>query len=215
MEEKGSYIKVEKLKKIFRREYALKNINFEIKEKGLYLFLGDNGSGKTTLFKILSFILFPSEGKIYYFNEETNGKEDKFLKNIGFSTHNPSLYPELTCYENLEFASKFYDVKREKILELLDKFEAIDYMNKKVKELSRGQLQRISLSKAILHDPFFLFLDEPFNSLDKRGVKILEDFITENIERKIIFVSSHTYSDIFEKKKKVFYLKKGEIFKEE
>ncbi len=215
MEEKGSYIRVENLKKIFRKNYALKNINFEIKEKGLYLFLGDNGSGKTTLFKILSFILFPSDGKIYYFNEETNGKEDKFLKNLGFSTHNPFLYPELTCYENLEFAGKFYNVKKERILELSEKFGTTEYMKKKVKELSRGQLQRISLLKAILHDPLFLFLDEPFNSLDKKGVKILEDFITENLDRKIIFVSSHTHSDIFEKKKRIFYLKKGEIIKQE
>ncbi len=211
MEKRGSYIRVEKLKKLFRKAYALKDINFDIKEKGLYLFLGENGSGKTTLLKILSFLLFPSGGKIYYLDEETEGKEHKFLKNIGFSTHNPFLYPDLTCYENLEFVRKFYNVKKEKIFELAEKFKTGEYMKKKIKELSRGQVQRISLIRAILHDPFFLFLDEPFNSLDRVGIKILEDFITENLDKKVILISSHIHFDIFEKKKRIFYLKKGEI----
>ncbi|MEO0302918.1 MAG: ABC transporter ATP-binding protein [candidate division WOR-3 bacterium] len=215
MEEKGSYLRVIDLKKIFRKTYVLKNINFEIKEKGLYLFIGDNGAGKTTLFKILSFLLFPSGGEIFYMGEKIRDNQEKILKNIGFSTHNPFLYPDLTCLENLEFASKFYNIKKDVIFEISEIFETGEYLRKKVKELSRGQLQRISLIKSIIHDPLFLYLDEPFNALDKKGVKILEDYIIKNLDRKIICISSHTYSDIFEKKRKAYYLKKGEIIREE
>lgn len=215
MEEKGSYLRVINLKKLFRRNYVLKNINFEIKEKGLYLFIGDNGAGKTTLFKILSFILFPSGGEIIYFGKKVDNNQEKILKRIGFITHNILLYPELTALENLEFASKFYNVKREVIIELSELFETGEYLRKKVKELSRGELQKISIIKSILNDPLFLYLDEPFNALDKKGVKILEDYIIKNLDRKIVFISSHTYSDIFERKRKVYYLKKGEIIREE
>ncbi|MEN3044156.1 MAG: ABC transporter ATP-binding protein [Candidatus Hydrothermales bacterium] len=215
MAQKGSSIRVINLKKIFKKNYALKNISFEIKEKGLYLFIGDNGAGKTTLFKILSFILFPSEGEIFYDGEKVNNKTEKFLKYIGFISHNPLLYPDLTSYENLEFSSKFYNVKKERIFELSEIFETKDYLNKKVKELSRGQIQRISLIKSLLHDPVFLYLDEPFNSLDRKGVKILENYILENIDKKIIFISSHSNSEIFKKSKKIFYLQKGELVKVE
>ncbi|MEN3045721.1 MAG: ABC transporter ATP-binding protein [Candidatus Hydrothermales bacterium] len=215
MVEKGNSIRVANLKKIFKRNYVLKGISFEIKEKGLYLFVGDNGAGKTTLFKILSLILFPSEGEIFYNGERVNNKAEIFLKYIGFISHNPLLYPDLTCFENLEFSSKFFNIPKERILELSEVFETKDYLNKKVKELSRGQIQRISLIKSILHDPIFLYLDEPFNSLDKKGSKILESYIFENMDKKIICISSHSYSEIFEESKRIFYLQKGEIVKEE
>ncbi len=204
MGEEKSYLRVVNLGKVFRKDYALKNINFEIKEKGLFLFLGENGSGKTTLFKILSFLLFPSKGDFFYFDEKTNGKEDKFLRNIGFASHIPFLYPDLTAYENLEFSAKFFNVNREKIKEFCERFECIPYIHKKVKELSRGQMQRISIIRAIMHDPFFIYLDEPFTSLDKKGIKILEEYIKENLNDKVIMVSSHTYSEIFEDKKGSF-----------
>jgi ABC-2 type transport system ATP-binding protein len=163
-------LKVEGLKKSYKRVHALKGISFEIKRGELFSLLGPNGAGKTTTIRILTGLTKPDEGSIFIFGQRLSRNEISAKKLIGYVPQQVNLDVELTVYENLLIHGLLFGMSlreiKERIEELLTLADLADRSSAKVKELSGGMRRRLLIIRALLHRPKILLLDEPTVGLD-------------------------------------------------
>jgi len=166
----GLALKVEGLKKSYKRVHALKGISFEIKKGELFSLLGPNGAGKTTTIRILTGLTKPDEGSIFIFGQRLSKNEISAKKFIGYVPQQVNLDVELTVYENLLIHGLLFGMSlreiKERIEELLTLADLADRRSAKVKELSGGMRRRLLIVRALLHRPKILLLDEPTVGLD-------------------------------------------------
>ncbi len=194
-------IRTEGLTKKYGDFTAVNNVNLNIPSGEIYGFLGPNGAGKTSTIMMLLGITTPTKGKIQLFGEEYTPGKLGLRKRIGVvpEKHPVGMWPWMTAFEYLSFFSDLYGVgnSETRIDNLLSEVKLIDVKNKKISEFSRGMLQKLSIVRALLHDPDILFLDEPISGLDPIGIKQVRDLIvSENREGRTIFVSSHLLSEM-------------------
>lgn len=170
------HIEARGLNKKFGYKTALRNIDLFLKEGDSLALFGPNGAGKSTLIQVLCSLLQPTSGRVRIAGYEARHNREALHQIIGLIAHQTFLYPHLTAYENLKFYGTMYGVARinERIPEVLDLVDLSDYKNDIVQNFSRGMQQRLSIGRAIIHDPVIMFLDEPFTGLDQQG---REDFI--------------------------------------
>ena len=191
-------LQVSKLCKSFGNKKVLENINFEISTGEFVLLTGSNGSGKTTLIRIISSLCSHDEGEIKIF-ETSLKKEFEIVKSkIGFGMHKSMMYDDFTGKENLEYSSDLYGItnKKENLENIVDRFQLIEILEKKIKYLSQGQIKRIANAKAFLNNPKLIILDEPDSGLDKQSQEIL---LREIIKQKKLGTSILLASHRFEK----------------
>ncbi len=158
-------ILVENLTKKFSNVIALENISLSIKEGEIFGFLGPNGAGKTTLIKILATLIRPTSGKVTIDGLDIVKDKDKIREKIGLVSHETYLYEELAARENLEFYAKLYGVEKSVNI-FLREVGLEDEANVLVRNFSRGMKQRLSITRAILHDPDIILFDEATTGLD-------------------------------------------------
>lgn len=186
-------LKLENVRKTYGSLVAVDNLSFSVKNGEIFGLLGENGAGKTTTFRMIMGLLEPDKGKI-----TLDGKkiDYKVTDKIGFVTEERSLLTKLTVKEMIEYYGVLKGMDESDIDKKLDywleKFEITEYKNKKIKELSKGNQQKIQFISAVINDPKLLILDEPFTGLDPINVNFLKDAVKE-LQKKgcsIIF-SSH------------------------
>lgn len=186
-------LKLENVRKTYGSLVAVDNLSFSVKNGEIFGLLGENGAGKTTTFRMIMGLLEPDKGKI-----TLDGKkiDYKVTDKIGFVTEERSLLTKLTVKEMIEYYGILKGMNESDIDKKLDywleKFEITEYKNKKIKELSKGNQQKIQFISAVINDPKLLILDEPFTGLDPINVGLLKDAVKE-LQKKgcsIIF-SSH------------------------
>lgn len=186
-------LKLENVRKTYGSLVAVDNLSFSVKNGEIFGLLGENGAGKTTTFRMIMGLLEPDKGKI-----TLDGKkiDYKVTDKIGFVTEERSLLTKLTVKEMIEYYGILKGMDESNIDKKLDywleKFEITEYKNKKIKELSKGNQQKIQFISAVINDPKLLILDEPFTGLDPINVNFLKDAVKE-LQKKgcsIIF-SSH------------------------
>ena len=186
-------LKLENVRKTYGSLVAVDNLSFSVKNGEIFGLLGENGAGKTTTFRMIMGLLEPDKGKI-----TLDGKkiDYKVTDKIGFVTEERSLLTKLTVKEMIEYYGVLKGMNESDIDKKLDywleKFEITEYKNKKIKELSKGNQQKIQFISAVINDPKLLILDEPFTGLDPINVGLLKDAVKE-LQKKgcsIIF-SSH------------------------
>ncbi len=186
-------LKVEHVTKYYDDFKAVDDLSFEVQEGEIIGLLGVNGAGKTTTFRMIMGLLDMTEGKITF-----NGKpiDYNMTDQIGFLTEERSLLTKLTVKEQALFYGNLKGMDDEDILrkldELLEKFGVSEYKERKIKELSKGNQQKIQFITAIINDPKLLILDEPFSGLDPFNIELFKNEIIELSKRgcAIIF-SSH------------------------
>ena len=186
-------LKLENVRKTYGSLVAVDNLSFSVKNGEIFGLLGENGAGKTTTFRMIMGLLEPDKGKI-----TLDGKiiDYKVTDKIGFVTEERSLLTKLTVKEMIEYYGVLKGMDESNIDKKLDywleKFEITEYKNKKIKELSKGNQQKIQFISAVINDPKLLILDEPFTGLDPINVGLLKDAVKELQKRgcSIIF-SSH------------------------
>ena len=165
-------LKVDGVTKYYGDFKAVDNLSFEVKPGEIFGLLGVNGAGKTTTFRMIMGLLDITKGNI-----TLNGKKIDYdiTDKIGFLTEERSLLTKLTVKEQCIFYGVLKGMKEEDIIkrtkELLEKFEISEYLDKKIKELSKGNQQKVQFITAILNEPELLILDEPFSGLDPFNVK--------------------------------------------
>ena len=160
-------IRARKLSKRFGEKRVLERLDLEVDRGGFVLVTGPNGSGKTTLLRLCAGLAAPTGGEL---------EVDVPRESIGFLAHEPLVYRELTALENLDLYGRLYRLpeRRERAGAMLERFGLWRVRNERVATFSRGMLQRLALSRALLHDPDLLLLDEPFDGLDAGRAELLQ-----------------------------------------
>lgn len=186
-------LKVENVTKYYGDVLAVDDLSFTINDGEIFGLLGVNGAGKTTTFRMIMSLLEPTKGKITL-NGESVGYD--VSEQIGFLTEERSLLTKLTVKDQVIYYATLKGMKESDILKKLDywldRFGISEYKERKIKELSKGNQQKIQFITAIIHEPNLLVLDEPFTGLDPINVELFMDVIREFKEKgKMIIFSSH------------------------
>ncbi|MHA1821159.1 MAG: ABC transporter ATP-binding protein [Promethearchaeota archaeon] len=178
---------IENLKKYFNDVKAVDGISFHIKKGEIYGLLGPNGAGKTTTLKCILGLLFPNEGNINVLGHDPF-KDDYWVKaHIGYVAEESLIYKALTPRELFDFIASARKLKAEKITpiikDLLKSLEAEDYYDKPIVTLSKGNMQKIQIIAALMHEPPLLILDEPLSGLDARSNKVIKQILEIHKEK--------------------------------
>ena len=204
-------LQVKNIVKYYGKNCAVNNLSFEVKDGEIFGLLGENGAGKTTTFRIILGLLDADSGSALL-----NGKKIDYsmTDKIGYVTEERSLLTKLTVKEQLIYFGVLKGLKEKEILnkmdDLLKEFDMLDYKNRKIKELSKGNQQKIQFISAVINNPILLILDEPFTGLDPINVDLFKKYIRKLKSKgcSIIF-SSHQMEHIEEFCEKMVILVKG------
>jgi ABC-type multidrug transport system ATPase subunit len=155
------------LEKRYGLRTVLRDLSFELESAGALVVTGPNGAGKSTLLRLIGGLAAPSRGSLEVRTER---------RKVGFLGHEPLVYRELTALENLDLYGRLYRVpeRRERIGMLLERFGLWEARHQRISSYSRGMTQRLALSRALLHEPDLVVLDEPHSSLDDEGLALLD-----------------------------------------
>lgn len=186
-------LEVSNISKSFGEKKVVNNISFNVESGKIFGLLGRNGAGKSTIFRMILNILNPDSGNVKY-----NGSviDEKDSDNIGYLPEEGSLILSYTVIEQLLYYGALKSMSEKQIKQraifLLEKFNILEYLNMKIKDLSKGNRQKIQFIIAVLHNPDLIILDEPFSGLDPISVDEFKKIILElKNEGKMIVFSSH------------------------
>ena len=177
--------------------------------------LGPNGAGKTTTIRMMLNLITPTSGTIRIFGKDFAGNTEDLLQKINFSSSYTSMDWRLSAWENLMVFAKLYHVTnpKDKIEQLMKRFEIWEMRNQRVTSLSSGEATRVNLCKSLINDPIVLFLDEPTASLDPyiadKTRKILKEVQKER--SLTILYTSHNMTEIERMCDYILFLYKGKI----
>lgn len=205
------------LTKRFGDVTAADDVNLRVRHGEIYGFLGLNGAGKTTTIRALLGMIKPTSGNVKVLGENVRQDNSKLWGRVGHLVENPSAYPDLTVYENLEIARRLQKLTDKKaVFEMMERFSICQFAKRKAGILSTGNLQRLALARALLHNPELLILDEPTNGLDPAGVVEIRELLLQlSMERKItIFMSSHILSEVDKLATRIGIIDKARLIEE-
>lgn len=205
-------IKLNHVSKKFNNELVLKDINAILHKGEILGFLGPSGAGKTTTIKIITGQLHQTSGEACIFGIDSKNIDETIYEQIGIVTDMSGVYERLTVYDNLRYFSKIHGVDKKEIDILLERVGLLEHKNKLASKLSKGQTQRLVLSRAILHKPKVLFLDEPTSGLDpSTALKIHQLLLELKNEGMAIFLTTHNMEEATKLCDHVALLNDGEI----
>ena len=216
----ATVLEVDGLEKTFKKPFtgkrveAVRGIAFEVKRGEIFGFLGPNGAGKTTTIKMLTGLIAPTRGTASIFGIAAPSPDA--MGRVGFLPENPYVYPYLTPREFVSLCGRLNGLGGAglgaRVAKVLERLGVAYAMDRAVRTMSKGMLQRVGLAAALVHEPELLILDEPMSGLDPVGRKEIRDLIVE--ERKAgrtVFFSSHILSDVELLCDRLCILRKGEI----
>ncbi|MCZ6818489.1 MAG: ABC transporter ATP-binding protein [Calditrichaeota bacterium] len=172
-------IRVSNLVKTFGNKFALNRVSFDVKKGEFLTIFGPNGAGKTTLIRILSTISTATSGEITLYGLSPHKHATQIRRQIGVIAHQTFLYDDLTAEENLRFYGRLYSVQGlpAKIEQIITDVGLHLRRRDRVRTFSRGMQQRLSIARAMLHDPALLLLDEPYTGLDQHASEMLSGWL--------------------------------------
>lgn len=209
-------INIQHIFKRYRSVHALEDFSLEIPQGAVFGLIGPNGAGKTTLLRILSALIPPTSGKVWFDNEEVTQSPATIQRKVGYMPDFFGVYSDLTSEEYLEFYAGIHGISQSKSLQVVsDLLELVDLTSKRnalVETLSRGMQQRLCLARALIHDPDVLLLDEPASGLDPRArVEFRELLRTLQGMGKTIVISSHILLELAEMCSDIAIIRAGQL----
>ena len=197
----------------------LKNINFEIKKNESVAIIGESGSGKTSLLMLMSGLENPTNGSIFFNNEDLSEITEKRRteirkKKIGLIFQQFFLIPNYTALENVMFPMQINNIKneKEKAISILEDFGLIHRKNNLPSELSGGEQQRVAIARAISFEPEIIFADEPTGNLDRKNAELVSNLLLEySRKRKICLILVTHNMNLARKCDRVMKLVDGQI----
>lgn len=208
------YLEIRNLRKSFGLKPVLRGIELSIGTGERLALLGANGAGKTTLLRILAGLTRPGGGTITLDGLDLARQMHMVRRKIGFVAHQPYLYEGLTALENLLFFARMYDVEQPQMRAtlLLQRVGLSKKARERASSLSRGQLQRLTLARALLHSPQLLLLDEPDTGLDQEGLGLLAELLQEHhAHGGTILFTTHDLAAAAQRSDRVVVLNRGRV----
>jgi heme exporter protein A len=194
MTETNLMITVKKLVKRFGLKTVLRGLDFEVQPGEFVALLGPNGAGKTTFLRILASLSRPSLGEVKIAGYKLPAQAAQVRARLGVVSHLPLLYGDLTAEENLRFYASMYNIPdhESRISEVLDMVGLEARRRDLVRTYSRGMQQRLTIGRAVLHDPDVMLFDEPYTGLDQDASVMLDDVLkTVAAQGRTIVMTSH------------------------
>jgi heme ABC exporter ATP-binding subunit CcmA len=207
-------VSLSKLQLAFDGHPILSGIDLEIAAGEYVALLGANGAGKSTLLKILATLLAPTGGEVRLFGEVLTSGNVQLRAKIALIGHQPMLYRDLSARENLEFFARLYQVRDfASRAELMLRVVGLpDRADDRVKNFSRGMVQRLSIARALLHDPALILADEPFAGLDAPSVQSLESLLARLSDAgKTIVLVNHEIEQSLRLAERAIVLRRGSV----
>ena len=204
------------LTKMYGDFTAVNDVNLDIKRGQIFVLLGPNGAGKTTTVRMLTSILRPTSGKAMVGGYDVVNDARQVRAAVGVLTEHHGLYSRMRAEEYLEFFSRLYNLKpsefNPRIKELLEKFGLDDAKKKRLGEFSKGMRQKLSLVRALLHEPQVLLLDEPTSAMDPQSSRMVRDSIL-NLKSgdRTVVLCTHNLAEAEELADQVAIIQKGKI----
>ena len=202
------------LRKIFSGKVAVRNLTFDVPRGEVFGFLGPNGAGKSTSVKMLLGLVFPTSGEAQILGCPVG--DVKTRSRVGFLPEHFRFYDWLTPVELLRLHGRLYGMQHAKLGEripvLLDLVGLTQHHDKRLRDFSKGMLQRIGLAQALLNEPDLIFLDEPTSGLDPVGRRLVRDIIKAQRDRgATILLNSHLLGEVEITCDRVAFIKDGEV----
>ena len=196
----NSIVSVKNLSHRYSVQWAVKDVSFEINEKGVTGLLGSNGAGKSTTMNIICGVLNQTQGDVFINGVNLRENPVEAKKNIGFLPQQPPLYTDLTVGEYLRHAAFLRLVEPDKVDEAVDlaleKCSITHFRDRLIKNLSGGYQQRVGIAQAIVHNPQFVVLDEPTNGLDPNQIVDIRNLIRDIAKHHAVLLSTHILSEV-------------------
>jgi ABC-2 type transport system ATP-binding protein len=204
------------LTKRFGRFTAVDGVPFDIRRGEVYGFLGLNGAGKTTTIRMLLGMIRPNAGEAFLFGVKVQPGEHDIWRRTGYMVEMPHAYPDLTVRENLDVIRTLRGLGKKTVPEIMEKLRLEQYADKKAGSLSLGNVQRLGLAKALIHNPELLILDEPANALDPAGIVEVRNMLTglAREEGTTVFISSHILSEVSRMATRIGIIHRGKAVQE-
>lgn len=205
------------LTKRFGDVTAVDSVDLRVGVGEIYGFLGLNGAGKTTTIRALLGMIRPSAGNVKALGQAVGPNGRGPWARVGHLVERPSAYPELSVRENLDVARRLHGIKNPKIVaEVIERLNIASYADRKAGTLSTGNLQRMGLARALLHDPELILLDEPANGLDPAGVIEIRELLRSLAQKRgvTIFMSSHILTEVDRLASRIGIIHKGRLIEE-
>jgi heme exporter protein A len=209
-------VQVRGLTKAFGHQAALRGVNLSLSEGEFLALFGPNGAGKTTLIRIIASLTRPTSGTVTLFGQDMAKAATSLRRHIGFISHNPLLYGDLTAEENLRFFARLYDLSDAgaRIDAILEQVGLATRRRDPVRNFSQGMVQRLAIARATLcvHDPVIMLLDEPYTGLDLQAADmlraVLQDLVASN---RTVILTTHNLEQGLEMSDRVAILNRGKI----
>jgi len=210
-------IRTENISKHYGDVHAVSDMSLNVRKGEIYGFLGLNGAGKTTTIRMLLGMIRPTSGVAFINGKKISIDNTELWKSVGSLVEIPYSYPELTVRENLEIIRRLSFIADKKAIDnVIDKLQLGTYANRKAKNLSLGNNQRLGLAKALIHNPEILLLDEPTNGLDPAGIYEIREMLSDLALNHgvTIFISSHILGEISRFATRIGIIHEGKLMKE-
>ncbi len=206
-------IQTKNLSKVFGNRRAVDKVSIEVPQGAFLSIFGPNGAGKTTLLRVLATLARATSGSAKLMGIDIKEEPDKVRDHIGLISHNSMLYPDLTAEENLLIYARLYGVvnPEARVLEMLEAVELKHRRLDVVRTFSRGMTQRLSIARALIHDPDVVFLDEPYSGLDPHAVEIFDELIDAQRASRTFVMVSHDLQKGFDMCTHALVLAKGKV----
>lgn len=210
-------IETKNLTKTFGAFKAVDNVSLTVKKGEIYGFLGLNGAGKTTTIRMLLGLISPTSGLTCLKGVKIHTGNREIWNSVGYLVEIPYSYPELTVRENLEIIRRLRFINdKMSVDKVMEKLQISRYQDRKARDLSLGNAQRLGLAKAIIHNPDILILDEPSNGLDPAGIVEIRELILSLAHDfgVTVFVSSHLLGEVSKLATRIGIIHEGRLIQE-
>jgi ABC-type multidrug transport system ATPase subunit len=203
-------VSLQKISKIFGRFAALREVTASFQSGRAYAIFGDNGAGKSTLLRVVCGLSRPTAGTVRIFGK---GERSEYAARLGYMGHAPLLYDEMTGRENLRYFAGLYGIRDAARCEQAIATVGLDPgLTRRVGDYSQGMRQRLSLARAMIHDPEILLLDEPFSNLDPGSARTMGRLVGELRDRgKTVLVVTHQAAHLAEVADESLWMAAGRI----
>lgn len=208
-------IEIRNVTKVIKKTRVIDNVDITFEGGKIYGLSGKNGCGKTMLMRLISGLIYPTEGEVVI-DGKILGKDCSFPKSIGLLIENPAFLEEYTAYENLRMLNGVGGnrLDKEEILSLIQSVGLDPHDSRKYYKFSLGMRQRLGIAAAIMGKPDVILLDEPINAIDEDGVSEIRDLIRSlSGEDRIIIIACHDKEEMEYMADEIIYMKDGKIVK--